>query len=83
MPFLAFTQSSYNLTLASPQFVFPSCHAERWAENAIEHKGHDSNNTKKGENNSYKFDCTLRNELPVLLGIHSREEFMPRLSNNR
>jgi hypothetical protein len=53
-----------------------------WASNEIEHADHVTKKTKN-ENNSHELDRTLRNELPSLLGIHSRKKYMSRLPHDR
>jgi len=56
---------------------------QRWAENETEHTDHGKGRAKKDDNNSYKFDWPLWNELPPLLGIHSRKECMSGLPKDR
>lgn len=49
----------------------------------FEYTDHDKKTPKKGASNSYKFNCTMWNELPPLLGIYPRKEHMSGMSQDR
>jgi hypothetical protein len=37
---------------------------------------YDGKKAKKKDSNPYRINCSLRDELPPLLGIHSRKEYL-------